>query len=271
MREQFECTTLLLTASVRVREGHMISVVIPTLNAESRLAVCLSALVTAAVEGVVREVILVDGGSTDRTLTIADQAGVEVITSEKGRGMQLRTGARQARHPWLLFLHADSVLSHGWEIEAAEFAARVDDGRRKEQAGVFRFALDDDGAAPRMLDALVALRSSLGLPYGDQGLLISRRFYDDIGGYRAMPLMEDVDIVGRIGISRLARLRSTATTGAARYRSDGYARRVLRNQACLAMYAVGVSPERIRRFYEGKAPAGDETAARARREGIKST
>lgn len=249
-------TWQLFGGAIPCERVRMISVVIPTLNAEQRLAACLTALVSAAVEGIVREVIVVDAGSTDRTLKIADQAGVEVVAAPAGRGGQMRAGARRARQPWLLFLHADTVLSPGWEMEAAEFASRVDLGHRPKQAGVFRFALDDEGFAPRTLEVLVGLRNGLlALPYGDQGLLLSRSLHDEIGGYSDMPLMEDVDIVRRLGRRRIARLRATATTDAGRYRADGYIRRVLRNQACVAMYAVGVSPERIRRFYDG----GNET------------
>jgi rSAM/selenodomain-associated transferase 2 len=195
----------------------MISVIIPTLNAEERLAACLTALVPAVVEGLIREVTLVDGGSIDRTLKIADQAGVDVMSSEPGRGVQLKAGARRARQPWLLFLHADCVLSTGWDVEVADFIERVDLGRLPQSAATFRFALDDFGTAPRLLERAVSLRNSLlGLPYGDQGLLISRRLYDEIGGFKPMPLMEDVDIVRRLGRRRLHRLRATALTSASR-------------------------------------------------------
>lgn len=229
----------------------MISVVIPTLNAEERFASCLTALVPAAVEGLVREVIVVDGGSTDATLRIADQAGVDVVTSEPGRGVQLCAGAARARQPWLLFLHADTVLSAGWDNEVMDFIERVDHGRQPQTAATFRFALDDYGLAPRLLERIVAFRgSALAMPYGDQGLLVSRRLYDEVGGYRPMPLMEDVDIVRRLGRRRLWRLRAAATTGATRYRQAGYMRRVLRNQLCVGLYAVGVSPSRIARMYE---------------------
>lgn len=243
----------------------MISVIIPTLNAEERLAACLTALVPAAVEGFVREVIVADAGSTDHTLKIADQAGVEVVTSEPGRGQQLRAGARRARQPWLLFLHADTVLATGWDLEAMEFIERVDHGRQPQMAATFRFALDDYGAAPRVLEKLVAMRGLLlGLPFGDQGLLVSRRLYDETGGFGAMPLMEDVDLVRRLGRRRIWRLRTNAVTGAARYRRDGYIRQVLRNQLCLVMYAAGVSPVRIAAVYEGGragAPGGRGGAA----------
>lgn len=247
----------------------MISVVIPTLNAERHLATCLTALVPAAVAGLVREVIAVDGGSSDRTLKIADQAGIEVLSSEPGRGRQLRAGGQRAKSPWLLFLHADSVLAADWDIEASAFMRNVDIGSAPLAAAVFRFALDDRGVAPRMLELLVGARSNvLGMPYGDQGLLIPRRLYDEIGGYRDMPLMEDVDIVRRLGRRRIVALRATVKTSAERYRRQGYARRVLRNQFCLGLYAIGVSPARIAQVYAGdNAPGADAAAATGRSDG----
>jgi rSAM/selenodomain-associated transferase 2 len=229
----------------------MISVIIPTLDAEERFAACLTALVPAVVEGVIREVFVVDGGSTDHTLKIADQAGVDVMTSEPGRGAQLVAGARRARQPWLLFLHADSVLSAGWHDEASDFMERIDQGRLPAAAATFRFALDDYGMAPRVMEKLVAFRgAAMALPFGDQGLLIPRRLYDEIGGFKAIPLMEDVDIVRRLGRKRLRRLRASAVTGATRYRNAGYARRVLRNQTCFWLYMAGMSPSRLVEIYD---------------------
>lgn len=228
----------------------MISVIIPTLNAETGLAASLSAIVPGMVDGLVREVIVVDGGSTDRTLAIADQAGTRVVTSGKGRGRQLRAGAEAARFPWLLFLHADTVLEPGWEREVSAFVERVEIGRRPEAAASFRFALDDLGLAPRIIEWGVAIRCTLmRLPYGDQGLVIPRRLYDQVGGYRDLPLMEDVDLVRRLGRSRTIILRATAVTSAIRYRRDGYIARVARNLACLGLYYLRVPPRMIARLY----------------------
>lgn len=228
----------------------MISVVIPTLNAEDGLAHTLAALVSAAVDGLVREVIVVDGGSTDRTLDIADDAGAEIVRCPPGRGVQLMNGADKARFPWLLFLHADTTLEPGWHGEVAAYIERIEAGLRPPSAAAFRFALDDEGLAPRLVEAGVSLRCALlGLPYGDQGLLISARLYREIGGYRPMPLMEDIDIVCRLGRRRIVMLPSRAITSAARYRRNGYSRRVVRNLSCLALYFLGMPAQRIARLY----------------------
>jgi rSAM/selenodomain-associated transferase 2 len=228
----------------------MISVVIPTLNAEATLAPTLTALVSAAVEGMIREVIVVDGGSTDRTAQIAEESGATLIACSGGRGPQLRAGADQARFPWLLFLHADTELEIGWEREATAFMEAVERGRRPPAAAAFRFALDDMGLSPRLVERLVAVRCGLlRLPYGDQGLLVPRRLYNELGGFAPLELMEDVEFVRRLGRRRVAMLRGRAITSPLRYRRDGYLQRMLRNQVCLVLYFLGVPIATIVRLY----------------------
>ncbi|MFM9942926.1 MAG: TIGR04283 family arsenosugar biosynthesis glycosyltransferase [Hyphomicrobiaceae bacterium] len=228
----------------------MISVIVPTLNAEAGLAASLTSLVTATVEGLVREVIVVDGGSSDRTLDIAEQAGATILRAPAGRGRQLATGADAARFPWLLFLHGDTVLEPGWERDVAAFMERVDTGHRPESAAAFRFALDDVGFKPRLIEAGVTLRCTLlRLPYGDQGLLMPSRLYKRLGGFQALPLMEDVDMARRLGRQRMVILRSRAVTSAIRYRRDGYALRAARNLACLSLFYLRVPTRVISRLY----------------------
>jgi len=227
----------------------MISVIIPVLDAQNELATTFGALVPATIEGLVREVIVVDGGSSDHSLRIADEMGAKVITGPKGRGRQLALGGRKADGPWLLFLHADTVLEPGWSMDAEQFMQNFPQGQ--EGAAAFRFALNDKGIAPRMVEFMVGLRSHiLKLPYGDQGLLIHKDFYDEIGGYSEVPLMEDVAIIRAIGAKRLHILASKARTSAVRYRNDGYIRRISRNLFCLGQYFAGVAPAKIARTYD---------------------
>lgn len=228
----------------------MISVVIPSLNEEADLARTLAALVPAAVDGLVREVVIADGGSTDGTVKIADAAGVQFIKTDRGRGHQLAEGARQAKGPWLLFLHADTVLQPGWEKEAIALIRSVESGARSEAAGVFRFALDDAGLRAACLAGLVRLRCAiLAMPYGDQGLLISKRLYEEVGGFKPMALMEDVDMIRRLGRKRLIFLKSLAVSSARRYRAEGYLRRMLRNFACLSLFYLHVPPRLLAHLY----------------------
>lgn len=228
----------------------MLSVIIPTLNAQTTLGDTLAALVPAVVDGIVKEVLVVDGGSSDDTERIVDIAGATFIAAGKGRGPQLAAGAKRARFPWLLFLHADTVLQPGWEREVQIFIERIESGRRPPAAAAFRFALDDSGARPRLLERLVALRCLiLRLPYGDQGLLIPASLYRTVGGYSDLPLMEDVEFIRRLGARRLAFLRTEAVTSADRYLKEGYLRRGLRNLLCLSLFVLRVPPRFIQRLY----------------------
>lgn len=218
-----------------------VSVIVPTLDAARLLPATLSALSGAD------EIIVADGGSSDGTAAVASRLGALVIAAPRGRGAQLAAGARQATGDWLLFLHADTVLAAGWRDEALAFCR---DPANLRRAGAFRFALDDDSAQARRLEALVRWRTrALGLPYGDQGLLLSQAFYDALGGFRPLPLMEDVDMVRRIGRRAIAALSTPATTSADRWRRDGWRLRSLRNIACLALYFAGAPPRFIQRIY----------------------
>ena len=151
------------------------SALIPTLNAAATLPATLAAL-----RGSVGEIIISDGGSTDGTPDIAREHGALVIPAARGRGVQLRAAAEAATQPWLLALHADTKPGPGWQAAIADFIARP---AAAAEAGYFRFTLNDPAPEARRLEAMVAWRCRwLGLPYGDQGLLIGRDFYRALGG-----------------------------------------------------------------------------------------
>ncbi len=213
--------------------------VVPTLNAAAVLPAALAALG----EGV--RVVVADGGSTDGTAAAARAAGAMVVTGPRGRGAQVAAGIAAARSPWLLLLHADTRLAPGWAAVAAAHM-RGAPGR----AGFFRFALDSADPRARRLERAVAWRCRvLALPYGDQGLLIARDVLEAVGGVRPLPLMEDVDLVRRLGRGRLAALPAEAVTSAARWERDGWRRRSARNLACLALWGAGVPAGWIARVY----------------------
>lgn len=219
-----------------------ITAVIPTLNAAQGLPGVLTAL-----RDRVGGIVVADGGSADRSVALAAEAGATVVHAPRGRGSQLAAGADAAGQPWLVFLHADTIPGTGWTDAAARFIA---DPANAGRAAHFRFALDDPAPQARRLERWVARRCRwLALPYGDQGLLIHRDLYAAIGGFRAIPIMEDVDLVRRLGRRRLVALDPPFVTSAERWRRDGWLRRSARNLSCLAMWFLGVPPDRIARRY----------------------
>lgn len=220
-----------------------VDIVIPTLNAGASLGSALAA--RPAHPDLAFPTTICDGGSRDDTVAIARRAGVAVVTAAAGRGGQLATGAAAGRAPWILFLHADTRLQSGAGNAIARFVRSVDG-----KAGYFRLRFDSEEAGARRVERLAAWRCrSFGLPYGDQGLLISRPHYECLGGFRPLPLMEDVDLVRRIGRNNLLPLDADALTSAARYRRDGWLLRPLRNLTCLTLYFAGVPTQTLRRLY----------------------
>lgn len=231
----------------RVMGTSVLSIVILARNAAGTLPAVLAALDEGRHGGLVHEVLLVDGGSTDDTVRRAEAAGAKVLVMPAGRGAQLAAGAARAAGPWLLFLHADTVLAPGWAEAVTAFLA---DPANRTRAAVFRLQLDDADPRARRIERLARWRGRvLGLPYGDQGLLISAGFYGAVGGYRPLPLMEDVDFVRRVGRDRLVHLDVSAKTSAVRYRAGGWWVRPMRNLSILTLYFAGVPPRFLHRLY----------------------
>ncbi|MCG6882660.1 MAG: TIGR04283 family arsenosugar biosynthesis glycosyltransferase [Silicimonas sp.] len=222
-----------------------LSVVIPTLNASHGLPATAEALLEGVTSGLTGELIISDGGSQDATRQIARELGAHWVEGPPGRGGQLGRGVAASNGDWLLLLHADTHLSPGWaETAYAHMQAHPD------RAGWFRLRFRASGAAPALVAAGANIRSRhLGLPYGDQGLLVSRKLLDAVGGVPDLPLMEDVALARALK-GRLRPLDAEALTSAERYQRDGWARRVIANLGTLARYLLGADPAGLRRRYE---------------------
>ncbi|MEM6579380.1 MAG: TIGR04283 family arsenosugar biosynthesis glycosyltransferase [Pseudomonadota bacterium] len=219
-----------------------LSVVMPTLMAQDALRRSLPALTEGLQSGLVRELVVSDGGSTDATRRIAEAAGARVVTGPASRGGQLRRGAAAAEGDWLLFLHADCVLPEGWSDAVAAHLANGG-------AAAFRLGFDAHGLAPALVTGWANLRSRvLGLPYGDQALVISRGDYDAAGGYADVPLMEDV-AMARALRGQIALLPLAVQTSSEKYRRDGWFRRGAANLLRLTRYLLGADPKKLARRY----------------------
>lgn len=218
-----------------------ISIVIPTLNAAKDLPPTLQSLMEGVQSGLIRELIVTDGGSTDHTLAMAEEAGAEIVTGAPSRGGQLRRGCASARGVWLMVLHADTELQPGWSAIVAD---HLETGR----PAAFRLTFGARGPGPVWVAGWANIRSRvLGLPYGDQGLLVPQKLYQQAGGFPDQPLMEDVALIR--ALPRVELLRALAVTSAERYIRQGWFRRGARNLWTLMRYYLGADPERLARAY----------------------
>ena len=217
-----------------------VSVVIPTLDEE-----CLLPATIASVEQDAAEVLVVDGGSTDRTRERAAAAGARVLESPRGRGLQLDCGAREAVGDWIVFLHADTRLETGWCAAILGLGEGV-------VGGAFRFALDTARPGRRYAEWAVSLRCrALGLPFGDQAIFCRREAYGAAGGFPPEPLFEDLAFLRRLRrLGPTVLLAPRATTSARRWERDGALVTTLRNNALVLLFLAGVSPRRLAAFYE---------------------
>ncbi len=228
-----------------LREHISLSIIIPTLNAAETLGATLGALLDPSAGEPNAETVVCDGGSDDNTRGIARAFGARIIVAPRGRGTQLAAGIAAAGGDWLLLLHADTRLGAGWRAAVARHMRAGAD-----RAGYFRFALASGDARARRLERAVAWRCRwLALPYGDQGLLIRRDLLSAVGGVRPLPLMEDVDLIRRLGRHRLAALDAEAVTSARKWERQGWRRRSARNLVCLSLYLAGMPPRLISRLY----------------------
>jgi rSAM/selenodomain-associated transferase 2 len=231
--------------------GHderLVTIVIPVLNDAAALASLLAGLPADPVV----EIIVVNGSEvSDPAMDALRERYPDLLwmQSAPGRGVQMNQGARHARGGWLVFLHADTRLGAGW----VDVLRRLDEDPQIV-GGSFRFALDSPTRWARWIEWGVRIRVRLfDLAYGDQALFVRRTVFGELGGYRELPLMEDVDFIRRLRRrGRLAHAGVPALTSARRWERDGWLRRTVDNAVLVALFLAGHPPERLaRRYHRG--------------------
>jgi glycosyltransferase involved in cell wall biosynthesis len=230
----------------------MITAIFSAKDAEMSLAHALHALVPAAMDGIVREVIVVDGGSRDGTRMIADAAGCEIVENSGSLEDDFRRVALGARADWLLFLSPAAVLETEWHKEALDFIDRaLETGKARSCAATFRLGRSGDSFGDRVAEWLASFRTrTLAAPHPEQGLLISRALYRELGGHRQLAAMTEVDLARRIGRRRLTLLRKRANVRMPAGQSRSVMRAV-RNGMCLTLFVLRLPPALIGRLAAG--------------------
>lgn len=221
-----------------------LSVVIPVLNEARAIAHAIRQIQTSRCE-----VLVVDGGSEDRTVDIARECGATVITGLRGRARQQNAGAAEARGKTLLFLHADTSLPPDFDHQV--FNTLMD---HRVVAGAFRFKTDYDHWGMRLIEKSVQIRSRLfQMPYGDQALFLPRTTFEKAGGFPAVPIAEDLYLVRRLGrMGRVALAPGAAVTSGRRWRNLGVWRTTLINYLIAIGCIAGVNPHRLAPLYRKK-------------------
>ena len=219
-----------------------ISIIIPTLNSETDLYKTLESLFEGIENELIRELIISDGGSTDKTKSIAHEVGAVLIEGSCGRGLQISKGVDKSRGNWILILHADTSLSLDWSVDLLQ---KID----MNFAYHFKLKFKSKSLFARILEYWVQIRSKfLGLPYGDQGLLIHRDLLDTLGGFPKIPLMEDIALAIKLK-GETKSLDILAHTSAEKFHKNGWFRQSVLNCFLLIQYLLGKDPNQLFKVY----------------------
>ena len=226
------------------RHNERLSVIVPALNEEREIGRTLERI---ALGGDV-EVIVVDGGSTDRTVEIAEAMGARVVRSPRGRWRQMNAGVAAAGGGRLLFCHADTLLPRGYDRLVHETLSD-----ESVALGAFNFAVEGEDPALRRLERFTRWRSRfLHLPYGDQGLFMRRETFERLGGFAAMEVMEDFDMVRRANrLGRVVTVDAEALTSGRMWERRGVVRTALTHQIMILGYYLGCSHRILHRWRVG--------------------
>ena len=227
-----------------------ISVIIPALNEAENAG----AAVASAAQDKPHEIIVVDGGSADQTVRVASEAGATVLESQPGRAKQINAGAVCATGNVLLFVHADTLLPQGYAACAALCLREPGIA-----AGAFRFAVGHPFRGSKWIEQTTNLRSRwLQMPYGDQGLLVRRSLFEELGGFADLPILEDYELIRRLRQhGRVTTLPQATRTSARRWQQLGFLRTTLINSWLILAYHLGWPVEKLAATY--RKPRNAET------------
>ncbi len=222
-----------------------ISVIIPVLNE----AAAIERTVDRVKEAAGIEVIVVDGGSEDATVKLAQAMGVEVIISSPGRAVQMNVGAAIAKGDILLFLHGDSYLPYGYKDLVNSALAKP-----YTIAGAFQLGIDADQLGVRLVEKMANLRSQfLGMPYGDQAIFLKASVFQEVGGFPNLPIMEDFELMRQLRkLGKVNIVPAKVITSGRRWLKLGVFKTTLINQVAIIGYFLGVSPSKLRDWYGRK-------------------
>ncbi len=219
----------------------MLTIVIPTLNEESYIPKLLEVIFSHPRTWL--EVIVVDGGSTDNTLQLVKKfEQVKLLHSERGRAQQMNAGADQAKHKHLLFLHADTSFD-------TQFLNEIYKQLESTKAGAFTMKFDRAGFWLKFYAWFTRLNFTF-FTYGDQGLLIRKSLFDELNGFKEIPLLEDLEMIRRIKKkTKFKRLQQVVTTSSRRFEKHGPIKQQLKNIVIVTAFYIGISPYYLARFY----------------------
>jgi rSAM/selenodomain-associated transferase 2 len=223
-----------------------ISIIIPVYREAGRINSLLASLRRVDENGLA-ETIVVEGAPDGDTAAVVDPSAARVIRSDKGRARQMNAGAAAAAGDILLFLHADTTISSG----ALDDIAHTIDGLGVD-AGAFGLEFDSPRAVFKFFGWVATLRSRWSrVPFGDQGIFVRRDLFERLGGYRDIPLMEDVELMTRIkhGGHKVRLLDSRAVSSTRRWEQEGVVYCTARNCILLSLFQLGVSPAALKRYY----------------------
>jgi len=220
-----------------------VAVVIPTLNEARTIAVGLQRILAEAPD----ELVVIDGGSSDETVSLVKSAGVRVLESPRGRADQQNRGAESTSSEILLFLHADCHLEPGSLLHLRQYMS----DHPGISGGCFRMIVESDDWRFRAINRAADIRAGvIGIPYGDQGIFVRRTLFNRLGGFPVVPLMEDVFLSLKIrGLGRIAVLPKRIFVSPRRWQSRGLIYQTLLNWCLTIAAAAHVSPEHLARYY----------------------